>query len=656
MKQLYIAFGRLSVGVKVSLIGSIGLALVLTAISVALFAMMTREGQDRADAWVGAKVNGVVQAIDALDAPSQALASKALAQLSKFFTDIAYDQAKGEISVLGSVVDEANSAYVDMFAKQTGGVGMVFAKRGDGFVGVSSSIRRASDNKMVHGAPIGPDHPAYRDIVAGKTFSGRELVAGKYYTTRYTPLKDASDKAVGVLFAGIDLSTFQQSIEKAVTATTLFETGHVAIIDPKNGWAHAVLVSHPKSAGKLLKDEFPDARALYDAVAAAKETGRRLPSPGLFGLQGSDRQALVAKSDTSGWWVAGEFSDRESLASQNRALLTVQGLLLGAAVVLGGGLWLLLRVWLTRPLRALSHTTNAVAAGDLTQACVSERHDEIGDVTRAMEELRTKLQATLTTVRLSSEGVSTASEEIAAGNANLSSRTEQAAASLQQTAASMTQLTSTVRKTAESAFEANQLAVSASQAAAKGGEVVTEVVATMDQINVASRKITDIIAVIDGIAFQTNILALNAAVEAARAGEQGRGFAVVASEVRALAQRSADAAKEIKRLIAASTEKVDNGTRLVRNAGSAMTDLVGSVQRVAHIIGEITAATGDQSQGMSQVSRSVTDLDNVTQQNAALVEESAAAAEGLRQQARDLLAVLQGFRLEQQGQAALTAH
>ena len=256
------------------------------------------------------------------------------------------------------------------------------------------------------------------------------------------------------------------------------------------------------------------------------------------------------------------------------------------------------------------------------------------------------LRGTVARVRQSTDSISTASSEIATGNLDLSGRTEQTASNLQQTAASMEQLTGTVNQTAASANKANELAVSASSAAEKGGAVVAQVVQTMDDINASSKKIADIIGVIDGIAFQTNILALNAAVEAARAGEQGRGFAVVAGEVRSLAQRSAEAAKEIKNLIGASVERVESGAQLVGEAGSAMTTIVSSVRNVASIISEITAAAAEQSSGIGQVNGAVTELDKMTQQNAALVEESAAAAESLKEQAQRLSEVVQVFRLE----------
>ncbi|HET7794392.1 MAG TPA: methyl-accepting chemotaxis protein [Rhizobacter sp.] len=297
------------------------------------------------------------------------------------------------------------------------------------------------------------------------------------------------------------------------------------------------------------------------------------------------------------------------------------------------------------PLKQVLRVANAIGEGDLTVRVDSRRKDEMGEVLRSLARMGESLARMVGEVRTGADSINTASSEIASGNQDLSGRTEQTASNLQQAASSMEQLTSAVQQSAASARQANQLAASAAEVASRGGSVVSQVVTTMDEINASSKKISDIIGVIDGIAFQTNILALNAAVEAARAGEQGRGFAVVAAEVRNLAQRSAQAAREIKGLIGASVDKVESGSRLVADAGATMQEIVGSVQRVTDIIGEITTAADEQSQGIVQVSGSVSQLDQMTQQNAALVEESAAAAESLKEQAKRLTQVVSAFRL-----------
>ena len=338
-------------------------------------------------------------------------------------------------------------------------------------------------------------------------------------------------------------------------------------------------------------------------------------------------------------------------AMQSDSKATEQQLLIAFGVALSlAALVVVPTTWanmlsICRPLEEAQRVATAISRGDLTQRITGKGHDELTTLMQALAEMQKALSRIVGEVRDTTDGIHTASREIASGNQDLSVRTEQAAGNLQQTAASIDHITATLRQSADAARQATEMATTNTEVAQRGGQVVTQVVSTMQDIHHSSQKIGDIISVIDGIAFQTNILALNAAVEAARAGEQGRGFAVVASEVRSLAKRSADAAKEIKALIESSVERVDAGSRLVTQAGAAIQDIVVNALKVSSFITEITAAAHEQSDGIGQVNSAVAHLDRMTQQNAALVEQSAAAAESLRDQAGRLTEVVQVFQL-----------
>ncbi|UGQ47050.1 methyl-accepting chemotaxis protein [Massilia endophytica] len=352
--------------------------------------------------------------------------------------------------------------------------------------------------------------------------------------------------------------------------------------------------------------------------------------------------ALKAMLDIQRKTIDAKAEHVEEIHQDNRSFLIA----FGVAVLAFGALsaWYLTR-GIVVPLNRAVEIACSVAANDLRSEIVATSRDETGRLLRALRTMNDGLARVVGEVRNTTESISTASAQIAAGNMDLSSRTEQQAGALEETASSMEELTSTVKQNADNARQANKLAEQASEVAVRGGDVVGLVVQTMESIDASARKIVDIISVIDGIAFQTNILALNAAVEAARAGEQGRGFAVVASEVRNLAQRSAAAAKEIKVLINDSVEKVGAGSKLVEQAGFTMGEVVDSIHRVTDIVGEITTASVEQSGGIEQVNQAIADMDGVTQQNAALVEEAAAAAASLQDQAESLARIVSVFKL-----------
>ncbi len=344
-----------------------------------------------------------------------------------------------------------------------------------------------------------------------------------------------------------------------------------------------------------------------------------------------------------------------AMSSLERRAQVISISLVVVALVLGGAIAWSITTSVTQPIGRAVVVAERIAQGDLSSEIEVRIHDETGRLLEAIRAMQDRLRSLVGGIRQAADSIELASGEVANGNQDLSHRTEEAASSLQQTAQSMDHLTHIVQQSAESAKEANRLALTAATVAARGGAVVAEVVTTMDEINTSSRKISDIIGVIDGIAFQTNILALNAAVEAARAGEQGRGFAVVAGEVRSLAGRSAEAAREIKALIGASVERVERGARLVGEAGTTMQDIVGSVNNVNSTLGEITAAASSQSSGISQINASIASLDQMTQQNSALVEQSAAAADGLKDLAVGLAQAVSHFKLDRQdGKLLLT--
>ena len=535
---------------------------------------------------------------------------------------------------------------VDKFTASTGAVATVFAKTGDDFVRITTSLKNEKGDRAV-GTLLDRAHPGYKATLEGGSFVGMATLFGRQYMTRYDPIKDAGGAVVGLSFVGLDFTEYLVNLKAMLRALKIGDTGYFYVLDARAGKGYGNLIVHPTEEGKnLLEAKSPDGREFVKEMLEQKNGLIRYPWVNQELGETRARERVVAFSYLKNWnWViaGGTYVDEYTAeVRQLRNMFAGIGVLM--VLLTAGAVYLVLRNMVSRPLGQASDAAQRIAQGDLTVQLQSRSGDEIGQLTSAMNQIGGGLMRVVQAVRQGAESVATASSEIAHGNQDLSARTEQQASALQQTSASMDALANMVRQNVDGAQQANRLAQNASGVAVRGGEVVGQVVQTMKGINEASTKIADIISVIDGIAFQTNILALNAAVEAARAGEQGRGFAVVASEVRSLAGRSADAAKEIKQLISASVQRVEQGTALVDQAGTTMTEVVDSIRQVTAIMGEISAASSAQSDGVAQVGHAVAQMDQATQQNAALVEEMAAAAGSLKGQANELVQTMSVFK------------
>ncbi|HBW62244.1 methyl-accepting chemotaxis protein [Comamonas kerstersii] len=631
-----------SVARRVTAIGIAMMAAVLLVLSLAVSYISTQAAREQLLASVIHATEGLAASIDTVENANRRMVERASKAFGRYFDgEMSLDTSLGMLYLDGIAIND-DFAVVDKFSEDTGGVATVFARKGDDFVRITTSLRDLKGERVMH-TVLDRQHPAYQLMLQGKPYVGRADLFGKPYMTAYEPVRDASGQVVGILFVGTDLSAFQDAMQQQVVATRLFEHGGAMVIAPGSSWEQATFVAHSTHTGKKVLDAFPQARVSLEALAQNADGFARDVTALLPG-QGGNPWSVLRKAD-NGWWVITEVSDDEAMASQRRALWMLWGAMALALALLAAGLLFTLRRGVSAPLQELTQAITLVAQGDLTQPFRSARRDEVGDLVREVEGMRQRFVGMLRQVHVAAHSIASASSQIAQGNGDLAERTENTANSLARSAQSIEEITHVVRQSADAAQQAHQLSASAVEVASRGGQVVGDVVATMDDINTSSRKIGDIIGVIDGIAFQTNILALNAAVEAARAGEQGRGFAVVAGEVRSLAQRSAEAAKEIKALISTSVGKVESGAQLVQNAGHTMQEIVSSVQRMGDIIGEISAAASEQAERISQVNQDVTQLDQMTQQNASLVEESAAASQSMRDQAVRLEDSVSVFKL-----------
>jgi methyl-accepting chemotaxis protein-2 (aspartate sensor receptor) len=648
-------FSGWSVGSKITALTFALVSLILASLVTTTSWTTSRLLHDRAVANIQAELQAVVATVEMFD---HAVSTEA-ASFGKIFTN----GLKGEFSL-----DTANTMDVagkqvpllklagkplnldfsapDEFTRVTRGNATIFAASGEDFIRISTSVRKENGERAV-GTVLDHASPAYARLRAGKAYVGLVTLFGKQTITDYEPVLDGAGKVIGVLYVGIDISAELARLKERIRSMKVAETGYFYVLNAAPGKNYGDLIVHPSKQGQnILASRDAGGREFVREMLESKEGLTSYPwqNPG----DAAPRARIVAYTLFNDWnWMiaGGTYEDeivQASASLRNRAILSGLVALAIFAFILAA----IMKRTVTRPLTEARDAAVRIAQGDLTVVLASTRRDEIGRLAGAMNEISKGLSQVVGQVRNGAEQIATASDEISSGNLDLCSRTEQQAATLAATANSMQDLTQTVRQNAGDAHQANQLAVNTSKVAQEGGRMVSQVIARMAAIKQSSGRINDIIGVIDGIAFQTNILALNAAVEAARAGEQGRGFAVVASEVRSLAQRSAAAAKEIKGLIEASGAEVDAGSRMVQEAGTTMAEVLNSAEQVTGIMARISAASTEQTGGIEHINRSIGEMDQVTQHNAALVEEASAAAQAMQEQAEQLARAVRLFKLD----------
>ena len=658
---------RASVGVRLALLSCVLVAAIFAAFTWAITRSAATQVGEQVRTRIAEKDQSVASSISLIDGALTTEVDRAMQLFESFLPGAFTLDPTQTVDIGGKATPVFKSGdhvlnldftVPDQFLARSGEIATIFARSGDDFVRVTTSLKKQDGSRAI-GTLLDRKGPAYTLVLANRTYTGLAQLFGKQYITQYKPILDASGHVIGALFVGVDVGEQIDALKSEIAKLKIGESGYYFVMDASNGPGRGTFLVHPSAAGK----HYDDADAPWSRMLEARE--------GTLDYTSADSRArFVSFVSVPQWqWLVGGVAVRDEIMAEVNATRDRFAAIGLALVALFAALSIYAaRRLVSRPLDAAAQAAGQLAAGDLTVRIGNNRGnysgnysgnnggnaagaqgtagaDEIGRLTRAIDGIGVGLAQIVAQVRSATAQMSEDTSRIAQGSGEIASRIASQASSLEETAASMEELTSTVQQNADHAARANSVVSSAADAALDGGRAVSRVVETMNDISRSSQKIAEITGVIDGIAFQTNILALNAAVEAARAGEHGKGFAVVASEVRALAQRSAAAAKEISALIAESSSTVETGYRIAGEASTTMRGIVARVDEVRSIIGEISVASREQSGGIEQVNIAVSQIGAATQQNAVLVGDAERAAATLNDHAAALAEIVSVFKM-----------